>query len=45
MKTEQEKNKKQVCNEQNDDKKKLRDTSNEKISLGKQVITCKHLSM
>ena len=45
MKSEQEKDKKQVSTEQNNGKKKLIEISNEKTNLEKQVITLKHLNI
>ena len=43
--TKQGKQKKQVSTEDNDDRKKLIDISNEKPNLEKQVITLKHLNI
>ena len=45
MKSEQEKYKKQISTEQNIDKKKLIEISNENANLEKHIITLKHLNI
>ena len=45
MKSEQEKHKKQVSTEQNNDKNKLIEITNEKTNPEKQVITLKHINI